>query len=157
MKKVLAALVLMLALPYGVAQAEDWTEVDISAFENINGSFDPTARISVLNYIEDKGVGLFVGQGNEAGPLASWRVWEQTWRKDSAITTAVHVIGSSDLVQSSADGSVFNNGRTGFDIRLGWRGAGNVELSAKLLWEFTDGESTLWTPSLGLVLRPGVN
>ena len=94
---------------------------------------------------------LWVGQDNSAGPLASWRVWENVW--SFGMENAVHIIGSSDLIGEGS--STFNNAKTGFDIRWSWSGATNIEVSTKLLWRFEEGSGTEWTPSIGLVIRPG--
>ena len=147
MKKWLIVLA-MLALPLA-AQAEDFTEVDVSAFETIDNEFKPQARISLLNYVDDKGIGLYVGQGETAGPLLSWRVWKHDW--SFGMSNAIHVIGSTDLVQSD----LLDNGRSGIDIRWSWSGAGNIGVSTKIVWTFVDGESSDFTPSIGIVIQPG--
>jgi hypothetical protein len=154
MRKFLATVCALMLLATPVT-AGDWSEVDISAFEKVNGEFSPNGRISIVNYISNKGIGLFVGQGNEAGPLASWRVWDRDWTGDSTFRTALHIIGSSDLLDNDVNSEVFSNGKTGFDIRWIWQGAGNIEVSTKLLWEFVEGDKAEWTPAIGLVIRPG--
>lgn len=150
MRKVLAA-VLAVALLAAPAAAENWTEVDVAAFVRTDGSFQPEASISILNYIADKGVGLWVGQDNSAGPLVSWRVWQHGW--DFGMENAVHLIGGSDLLTQGS--STFDNANYGVDIRWGWTGAADIKISTKLTWTSVEGGPTLWTPSIGIVLQPG--
>ena len=147
-------LILVAVLAFTVpAAAENWTEVDVAAFARANGTFQPEASISILNYIADKGIGLWVGQDQSAGPLVSWRVWQHGW--SIGMDNAIHLIGSSDLLTKGS--STFDNATYGLDLRWGWSGAADIKISTKLMWESVEGGPTVWMPSLGIVIQPGAS
>lgn len=142
-------LLMWMNLGYAEDTTKAWTEVDVSAFERIDGEFAPEPSISVLNYNANKGIGLYVGRDRSAGPLVSWRVWEGNpdWFKDLKI--AFHVIASSNLLDGD---DVFDNGTSGLGVRIEL--AKGAEFAGKILWRFADDDRARFTPALGLVLRP---
>jgi len=152
MRKLLAAILAVSLLAAPVA-AENWTEVDVAAFARADGTFQPEASISILNYIADKGVGLWVGQDQSAGPLVSWRLWQHGW--SIGMNNAIHLIGASDLLTKGS--STFDNATYGADIRWGWSGAADIMISTKLMWSSVEGGPTIWTPSVGIVIQPGAS
>lgn len=156
-KLLLCAALLMFAVS---AQAQepktDWTEVDVTAY-GFNGV---TPRVSAVNYINNKGIGLYVGGDEDAGPLLSWRTWRRevpvlsklaSWigLTQKPIVVGIHVLGETDFT----DGTSLNQGRGGLDFRPDF-GADNIDMSFKILWEFEEGQKTRTTFGVGLVMEP---
>jgi len=152
MKKLLLVLAMVL-LPYTVQAADtNWTEVDITVFDEIDGDFAPRMTGAVINFIDGKGIGAFLGEGNSIGPIAMARVLDQ---QAGAVHISVFTLVKSD-VSGVADGeSIFSNGTFGIEPRIGWDKVPGMELGLGLLsLEFQEGEKAQWGGYAKLVFRP---
>jgi len=149
---VILAIAIAVALPYS-AHAENWFEAQASFFETIDGKFAPTFTIQTINYIDGKGIGLFLGKDKAAGPAISWRVFEEWW--SPKFGNAVHLSASSDLWQGQ-DSTRHENATYQFDLRWFWQGLHNkMELSTPVQATFKDGQSNQWTFGVQFIFTPG--
>ena len=157
MKKLLIAGILfsLCALPLNYAAAQDdnsWTEVDATVFDKIDGEFAPRLTGAVINFIDGKGIGAFLGQDNEIGPLLMWKVWS---RPAGNLTFSVFTVASSDVSGVQEGEALFNNGTFGLEPRIGWTEFGNAEIGIGILsTTFVEGEKATWTPYFKLCFKP---
>jgi len=143
---VLALGVLLLATPAMAAEAGgDWTEVTFTAFDNIDGSFEPHMEVAVSVFNSGKSIGFFIGQGSEIGPLVQWRVWEKAHK---STIFSIHLITSTDVSNAAEDG-LWTNATVGIEPRFYWTEFLNAEIAIGLLsTEFQEGEKAELTPYL---------
>lgn len=136
-----------------IARADSWFEAQASFFETIDGKFAPAMSMQIVNYIDDKGVGVFLGQDAAAGPALSWRVFEQWWTP--AWGNAVHLAANSDLWQGKSEKRI-PNATYQLDVRWFWSALnGKLELSTPVQAEFREGEQYEWTFGIQFVFTPG--
>ncbi len=122
--------------------------------EKVDGELAPQPRATIINYINGKGVGWHIGEG-QMGPVASILMWEHAnlkWLKGA--NAAMYFQGQADLLQGPEDAeSTLHTGLMGPDFRLGYDKLGGVELSFAPLWKFRDGQSAEFYPTFSLVFR----
>jgi len=154
MKKLLLVFALAL-LPYTV-QAQDstnnWTEVDVTVFDEIDGDFAPRMTGAIINFVGKKGIGAFLGEGNAIGPILMAQVFHQ---KAGALTFSGYTLVSSDVSGISEGESIFNNGTFGLEPRIAWDKVPGLELGLGLFsWRFEEGEKAKWGGYVKAVFRP---
>jgi hypothetical protein len=152
-----ARLVTVLVLTLGlvtVSQAADsnWTEVDVTVFDRIDGNFAPRLTGAVMNFINGKGVGAFLGEDNAIGPIMAWRVWMMPF---GDFDVSIFTLASSDVSGTADGGSLLNNGSFGLEPRVHWDGFGNADVALGVLnWQFEEGEKATWAAYVKLAFRP---
>ena len=155
MRRILV-LALVLALGSGsgplLASDSNWTEVSVTMFDQIDGEFSPTMSGAVVNYMNGKGIGAYLGLDNEIGLLTKWRVWSRSWGPKTS--WAIFTVASTD-VSDAAQTGVFNNGTFGLEPRFYWKEFGNAEIGiGALSTTFVKGEAAKWTPYVVVCFRP---
>jgi len=151
--KTVATLLLAFGL-VTVSQAADtnWTEVDVVAFDKIDGDFAPRLTGSVVNFIAGKGIGAFLGQDNAIGPLVLWRVWQ---RPVGDLNFSIFTVASTDVSGVAENEPLFNNATFGLEPRIGWTEFGNAEIGLGVLsTTFVEGQKAEWTPYVKIAFRP---
>jgi len=151
MKKLL--LLLMLVVPCSAwASDTNWTEVDVTVFDEIDGDFAPRLTGAVINFVDGKGIGAFLGPDNAIGPLLMWDVWHLDipgWR------FAIFTLASTDVSGTVEGETLFRNGTFGLEPRIRWKDAGNVDVALGVLnWKFAEGQKASWGGYIKLVFQP---
>jgi hypothetical protein len=123
----------------------------VTVFDHIDGEFKPQLTGAVINFNGGKGIGAFLGQEGEIGPLTMWRVWQ---RRANAFTFSIYTLASTD-VSSASETGLWSNGTFGLEPRVHWTEFGNAEIGVGILTaRFVEGEKAQWTPYFKLAFRP---
>ena len=142
--------VALFALP---AQAENWTEVSAQFFEVVNDdAFAPGYKVQVTNYVNNMGIGGFVGENSAFGLMTTWRTFDHSWA--SGVGLALHVGANTDFGMPSEDKP--GNLAYSFEPRFLWSGAdGHIEAGLPLQYTTIDGMNPEWTFGFQIHWRPG--
>ena len=152
MRKLLIATVAALLLCVPV-QAENWTEVSAQFFEVVNDdAFAPGYKIQVTNYVNNMGIGGFVGENDALGLMTNWRVFDHMF--GGGIGLAAHLGASSDFGAPSSEKP--KNIGYSFEPRFLWSGSsGKIEVGLPLQYTTVDGMNPDWTLGFQIHFRPG--
>lgn len=158
----LVTAILLLGLCAAPAVAQDvggresgaFTEVDISAYDIINGDVDPVPSVSVVKYVNHVGIGLLVNTNEEGGGLITTRLTSGPlgWGR---LHGAIHLIGATIFEPKR----LLDNGMGGVDFRLRLSDKGffkDVEFSSKLLWEMEDDDKPEFTAAFGVAVETDI-
>ena len=153
MRKFLLAAAAALLLCVPVAQAENWTEVSAQFFEVVDDdAFAPGYKVQISNYVNNMGIGGFVGESNAFGLMTSWRTFDHVW--SSGVGLAIHLGANTDFGSPSVDKP--KNLAYSFEPRFLWSGAnGHLECGVPLQYTTIDGMNPEWTLAFQIHFRPG--
>lgn len=134
----------------GGRSSGNFTEVDISGYDIINGDVDPVPSVSVVKYVNNVGIGLLVNTNEEGGGLITTRLTSGPlgWGK---LHGAIHLIGATIFEPKK----LLNNGTGGVDFRLRLSDTGflsDVEFTGKVLWEMEDDDNPEFTGAIGVAV-----
>lgn len=158
MKRFLMILALVALATPRMARAADWTEIETSLWERIDGKIAPNLGVGYLHYINDRAVGVTYSGPDDAGASTSWRVYERGWQ--NGWTLAFHVIASTNLL----DGDFNNDVTGGVEARIGWpeigllkqiQGHGDGEILLRVgQFKFQDGSQPEYALAFGIAWWP---
>lgn len=155
MRKILTVFCVLALVPIVQAQEpipdSNWTEFAVTIFDQVDGDFAPRLTGAVVNFIDGKGIGAFLGRDDAIGPLVLWRVWKMSF---GALDVSIFTVASTDVSGADTAG-VFSNGTFGLEPRVYWEQFGNASIGLGVLsTTFIEGEKAEWTPYMKLVFRP---
>ena len=134
-------------------KAENWTEISAQFFEVVNDdAFAPGYKVQVTNYVNNMGIGGFVGENDAFGIMTTWRVFDHMF--DAGLGLATHLGANTDFGTASSERP--NNLAYVFEPRFLWTGSkGHVECGLPLQYTTIDGMKPEWTLGFQIHFRPG--
>jgi hypothetical protein len=145
----IAVLFMWFNLGYAQDTTDSWTEFDVTFFDKIDGDFAPRLTGSWMIFSENKGMGAFLGEGDQIGPLFAWRVWYRTFL---GMDFSFFAIASTDVSNADEEG-LWKNGKFGIEPRVKIDDKASIGLGL-LTTEYIEGEKAQWTPYVKLAFRP---
>ena len=155
MKKLLITLaVLALAIPAQAQVDYNGFEASVQFFETVDGRFSPGMKIATTNYVDGKGLGVFLGENDALGPLFVWRVFDMWFSPEFGM--AVHLGANTDLGIPGTEIEKPKNIAYMFEPRFKWSGLkGKTELGALVQIVTIEGMEREWTFGITLNFFPG--
>jgi hypothetical protein len=144
------AVALLLCTP---VKAENWTEVSAQFFEVVNDdAFAPGYKVQITNYINNMGIGGYVGENDAVGLMTNWRVFDHMF--SAGLGMAVHLGANSDF--GAPDSEKPKNLGYSIEPRFLWSGAnGKIECGIPVQYTTIDGMKPEWTLGFQVHFRPG--